>query len=150
MESINQSLESKAERIARYKAERRRELAEKYRSPDELPSKYIKRDEENDISSDNIQKTIEKPIGFEESTVQTPSIHGASKVEQQSAQDTNSNFKDTESLTSIKNSQNEGRTVMKNLSEEMQTQGREGQVPSIKEIANGTEVDSVGSWKQHR
>lgn len=149
MESINQSLESKAERIARYKAERRRELAEKYRSPDELPSKYIKRDEENDISSDNSQKTIEKPIGFEESTVQTPSIHGASEVEQQSAQDTNSNFKDMESLTSIKNSQNEGRTVMKNLSEEMQTQGREGQVPSIKEIANGTEVDSVGSWKQH-
>ncbi|XP_033913426.3 supervillin-like isoform X2 [Acipenser ruthenus] len=149
MESINQSLESKAERIARYKAERRRELAEKYRSPDELPSKYIKRDEENDISSDNSQKTIEKPIGFEESTVQTPSIHGASKVEQQSAQDTNSNFKDMESLTSIKNSQNEGRTVMKNLSEEMQTQGREGHVPSIKEIENGTEVDSVGSWKQH-
>lgn len=149
MESINQSLESKAERIARYKAERRRELAEKYRSPDELPSKYIKRDEENDISSDNSQKTIEKPIGFDESTVQTPSIHGASKVEQQSAQDTNSNFKDMESLTSIKNSQNEGRTVMKNLSEEMQTQGREGHVPSIKEIANGTEVDSVGSWKQH-
>lgn len=149
MESINQSLESKAERIARYKAERRRELAEKYRSPDELPSKYIKRDKENDISSDNSQKTIEKPIGFEESTVQTPSIHGASEVEQQSAQDTNSNFKDMESLTSIKNSQNEGRTVMKNLSEEMQTQGREGQVPSIKEIANATEVDSVGSSKQH-
>ncbi|XP_041123033.1 supervillin-like [Polyodon spathula] len=148
MESISQSLESKAERIARYKAERRRELAEKYRGPDELPSKYIKRDKENDISSDNSQKITEKPIGFEESTLQKPSAHGASEVEQQNAQDTNGNFNNMESLMSIKNSQNEGTTVM-NLSEEMQTQGREGQVPSIKEIANGTEVDSVGSSKQH-
>ncbi|MBN3296526.1 SVIL protein, partial [Amia calva] len=40
------SLESKAERIARYKAERRRELAEKYGNTEELPSKYIRRDRE--------------------------------------------------------------------------------------------------------
>ncbi|XP_036408959.1 supervillin-like isoform X1 [Megalops cyprinoides] len=37
-------LESKAERIARYKAERRRELAERYGSLEELPSKYVRRD----------------------------------------------------------------------------------------------------------
>ncbi|XP_077358614.1 supervillin isoform X2 [Festucalex cinctus] len=34
--------ETKAERIARYKAERRRELAERYGTPDELTSKYVR------------------------------------------------------------------------------------------------------------
>ncbi|KAI1887252.1 hypothetical protein AGOR_G00187960 [Albula goreensis] len=38
------ALESKAERIARYKAERRRELAERYGNVEELPSKYVRRD----------------------------------------------------------------------------------------------------------
>ncbi|XP_058509127.1 supervillin isoform X2 [Solea solea] len=37
-------LESRSERIARYKAERRRELAERYGNMDELPSKWVKRD----------------------------------------------------------------------------------------------------------
>jgi len=40
----NPVLESRAERIARYKAERRRELAERYGSVDELPSKWVRRD----------------------------------------------------------------------------------------------------------
>ncbi|XP_057681677.1 supervillin isoform X2 [Corythoichthys intestinalis] len=34
--------ETKAERIARYKAERRRELAERYGAPDEFTSKYVR------------------------------------------------------------------------------------------------------------
>lgn len=38
------SLETKAERIARYKAERRRELAERYGTSDEFTSKYVRRD----------------------------------------------------------------------------------------------------------
>ncbi|XP_041829593.1 supervillin [Melanotaenia boesemani] len=36
--------ETKAERIARYKAERRRELAERYGNTDEFTSKYVKKD----------------------------------------------------------------------------------------------------------
>ncbi|KAM4717993.1 supervillin isoform 2-T2 [Anableps anableps] len=38
-------LEPRAERIARYKAERRRELAERYGDLEELPSKWVRRDE---------------------------------------------------------------------------------------------------------
>ncbi|XP_014897421.1 supervillin isoform X3 [Poecilia latipinna] len=37
-------LEPRAERIARYKAERRRELAERYGDLEELPSKWVRRD----------------------------------------------------------------------------------------------------------
>lgn len=36
--------ETKAERIARYKAERRRELAERYGTTDEFTSKYVRRE----------------------------------------------------------------------------------------------------------
>lgn len=36
--------ETKAERIARYKAERRRELAERYGTTDEFTSKYVHRE----------------------------------------------------------------------------------------------------------
>lgn len=36
--------ETKAERIARYKAERRRELAERYGNTEEITSKYVRRD----------------------------------------------------------------------------------------------------------
>jgi len=43
----NAAQESRAERIARYKAERRRELAERYGSQEEqLPSKWSRRDRE--------------------------------------------------------------------------------------------------------
>lgn len=37
-------LEPRSERIARYKAERRRELAERYGNMEELPSKWVRRD----------------------------------------------------------------------------------------------------------
>lgn len=37
-------LETKAERIARYKAERRRELAERYGNTEDFTSKYVRRD----------------------------------------------------------------------------------------------------------
>uniref|UniRef100_A0A4W5JHY6 Supervillin d n=1 Tax=Hucho hucho TaxID=62062 RepID=A0A4W5JHY6_9TELE len=40
----NSALETKAERIARYKAERRRELAERYGNTEEVSSKYTRRD----------------------------------------------------------------------------------------------------------
>ncbi|XP_026020056.1 supervillin isoform X9 [Astatotilapia calliptera] len=41
----NAVLEPRSERIARYKAERRRELAKRFGSIDELPSKWVRRDE---------------------------------------------------------------------------------------------------------
>ncbi|XP_029364826.1 supervillin isoform X3 [Echeneis naucrates] len=40
----NPVLEPRSERIARYKAERRRELAERYGNTEELPSKWVRRD----------------------------------------------------------------------------------------------------------
>ncbi|KAJ7984425.1 hypothetical protein DPEC_G00354710 [Dallia pectoralis] len=40
----NAALETKSERIARYKAERRRELAERYGNVDEVTSKYTRKD----------------------------------------------------------------------------------------------------------
>ena len=40
----NPILEPRSERIARYKAERRRELAERYGNVEELPSKWVRRD----------------------------------------------------------------------------------------------------------
>lgn len=40
----NPVLEPRSERIARYKAERRRELAERFGNMEELPSKWVRRD----------------------------------------------------------------------------------------------------------
>lgn len=49
----NPVLEPRAERIARYKAERRRELAERYGNMEELPSKWVRRDgkEEHELAT---------------------------------------------------------------------------------------------------
>lgn len=45
METLeNPVLEPRSERIARYKAERRRELAERYGTMEELPTKWVRRD----------------------------------------------------------------------------------------------------------
>lgn len=44
------SLDSKAERIARYKAERRRELAERYANLEESSSKYTRKERHLDAS----------------------------------------------------------------------------------------------------
>ncbi|XP_068161262.1 supervillin [Antennarius striatus] len=44
--------ETKAERIARYKAERRRELAERYGTSDDFTSKYVRRDRKTGDTSD--------------------------------------------------------------------------------------------------
>ncbi|KAM6963474.1 supervillin-like [Tautogolabrus adspersus] len=55
------SLETKAERIARYKAERRRELAERYGNTDEFTSKYVRRDRKIDDTSETVSsETKEK------------------------------------------------------------------------------------------
>lgn len=48
MEAVeNPVLEPRSERIARYKAERRRELAERYGNMEERPSKWVRRDEKD-------------------------------------------------------------------------------------------------------
>ncbi|XP_059180038.1 supervillin [Centropristis striata] len=53
--------ETKAERIARYKAERRRELAERYGNTDEFTSKYVRRDRKiGDTSETVLSDTKEK------------------------------------------------------------------------------------------
>lgn len=49
------ALESRAERIARYKAERRRELAERYGNLDEeLPSKWVRRERAGRRAGDSV------------------------------------------------------------------------------------------------
>lgn len=49
------ALETKAERIARYKAERRRELAERYGTSDDFTSKYVRRDRKQ---ADAVAETV--------------------------------------------------------------------------------------------
>ncbi|XP_034050636.1 supervillin [Thalassophryne amazonica] len=51
--------ETKAERIARYKAERRRELAERYGNPEEFTSKYVRRDGRTGDSSETVLSKYE-------------------------------------------------------------------------------------------
>lgn len=46
--------ETKAERIARYKAERRRELAERYGNTEEITSKYVRRERRTGDTSDTV------------------------------------------------------------------------------------------------
>ncbi|MCJ8738394.1 hypothetical protein PDJAM_G00035490 [Pangasius djambal] len=57
------ALDSKAERIARYKAERRRELAERYANLEDLTSKYTRRERHRDNAdaSDTAPSTEQKP-----------------------------------------------------------------------------------------
>ncbi|KAM9837452.1 supervillin-like [Aulostomus maculatus] len=62
--------ETKAERIARYKAERRRELAERYGNTEEFTSKYVRsRDRKTADSSDSVSITTkEKDVDGSEQT----------------------------------------------------------------------------------
>lgn len=63
--------ETKAERIARYKAERRRELAERYGNTDEFTSKYVRRDRKigdtsETVSSESKEKEKHEDNGSEQ------------------------------------------------------------------------------------
>lgn len=51
-------LEPRSERIARYKAERRRELAERYGSAEELPSKWVRREATEQLDSDGLAQKV--------------------------------------------------------------------------------------------
>lgn len=56
--------ETKAERIARYKAERRRELAERYGNTDEFTSKYVRRDRK--IGDTSVSSEIKEKEKYED------------------------------------------------------------------------------------
>ncbi|XP_028285966.1 supervillin-like [Parambassis ranga] len=52
--------ETKAERIARYKAERRRELAERYGNTEEFTSKYVRRDRKISDTSETVSSATKE------------------------------------------------------------------------------------------
>ncbi|TKS89594.1 Supervillin Archvillin p205/p250 [Collichthys lucidus] len=58
--------ETKAERIARYKAERRRELAERYGNTDEFTSKYVRRDRKIGDSSESVSSNTKQKEKYED------------------------------------------------------------------------------------
>ncbi|KAK2820393.1 hypothetical protein Q5P01_023352 [Channa striata] len=54
------ALETKAERIARYKAERRKELAERYGNTDDFSSKYVRRDRKTGDASEMLSSATKE------------------------------------------------------------------------------------------
>ncbi|XP_039596794.1 supervillin-like isoform X2 [Polypterus senegalus] len=85
MESDALSLESKAERIARYKAERRQQLAERYSHTEEFTSKYVRRDKGHDgVTVECQQATLEE--------IQEQAIMGKEERQLPTGQDTNGNY----------------------------------------------------------
>lgn len=58
--------ETKAERIARYKAERRRELAERYGTTDEFTSKYVRRDRKTADTSETVSSEPKEKEKYED------------------------------------------------------------------------------------
>uniref|UniRef100_A0AAQ6IE55 HP domain-containing protein n=1 Tax=Anabas testudineus TaxID=64144 RepID=A0AAQ6IE55_ANATE len=71
------ALETKAERIARYKAERRKELAERYGNTDEFSSKYVRKDRKIGNTSETVSSTITEKEKYEDNgSVQTYTRRG--------------------------------------------------------------------------
>lgn len=58
--------ETKAERIARYKAERRRELAERYGNTEEYSSKYVRRDRKIGDSTETVSSSTKEKEKYED------------------------------------------------------------------------------------
>lgn len=58
------TMESKAERIARYKAERRRELAERYANMEELSSKYSRPERQREKAPDTGEEEKNTTLSF--------------------------------------------------------------------------------------
>ncbi|CAK6971028.1 supervillin [Scomber scombrus] len=58
--------ETKAERIARYKAERRRELAERYGNTEEYSSKYVRRDRKIGDSIETVSSSTKEKEKYED------------------------------------------------------------------------------------
>ncbi len=68
--------ETKAERIARYKAERRRELAERYGNTDEFTSKYVRRDRKIGDTSETVSLETKKEKTEDNGSEQTYTRRG--------------------------------------------------------------------------
>ncbi|XP_029485522.1 supervillin isoform X2 [Oncorhynchus nerka] len=82
----NSALETKAERIARYKAERRRELAERYGNTEEVSSKYTRRERKAGETSEK-----EKPEDRSSKSEQTLSSRASrSRMEDREESDSES------------------------------------------------------------
>lgn len=64
--------ETKAERIARYKAERRRELAERYGNTDEITSKYVRRDRKIGDASETVSSETKEKEKCEDNESEQP------------------------------------------------------------------------------
>lgn len=77
------ALETKAERIARYKAERRKELAERYGNTDEFSSKYVRRERKIGNTSETVFSATKEKEEYEDNgAVQTYTRRGLrNKVE---------------------------------------------------------------------
>ncbi|KAF7646852.1 hypothetical protein LDENG_00181420 [Lucifuga dentata] len=72
----NPVLESRSERIARYKAERRRELAERYGNMEELPSKWVRRDGKED---DPVTQTLKGRLNLDVPSALSERINGRTR-----------------------------------------------------------------------
>lgn len=72
----NSAPETKAERIARYKAERRRELAERYGNTDEFTSKYVRRDRKVGETSETVSSDTKKEKSEDNDSEQTYTRRG--------------------------------------------------------------------------
>uniref|UniRef100_A0A3B4B1U4 HP domain-containing protein n=1 Tax=Periophthalmus magnuspinnatus TaxID=409849 RepID=A0A3B4B1U4_9GOBI len=98
------ALETKAERIARYKEERRRELAQRYGNTEEFTSRYVRRDKKVGDSSETAKKEshsddvtkqtysrkankVDEPLAKEDDM---PTDHVEKKTEAQSSEPTKS------------------------------------------------------------
>uniref|UniRef100_A0A668ADF5 Supervillin d n=1 Tax=Myripristis murdjan TaxID=586833 RepID=A0A668ADF5_9TELE len=102
------SLETKAERIARYKAERRRELAERYGNKEEFTSKYVRRDKKIGDSSETVSSvTKEKEKNEDNASEQTYTRRGlrnkTAEPDSESCQDTGDSIQSkTDTVSSLK------------------------------------------------
>ncbi|XP_041671326.1 supervillin isoform X2 [Cheilinus undulatus] len=86
--------ETKAERIARYKAERRRELAERYGNTDEFTSKYVRRDRKiGDASETASSETKEKDKYDDNGSEKTYTSRGLRNKEAETVENTKDELK---------------------------------------------------------
>uniref|UniRef100_A0A8C6SM77 Supervillin d n=1 Tax=Neogobius melanostomus TaxID=47308 RepID=A0A8C6SM77_9GOBI len=69
------ALETKAERIARYKEERRRELAKRYGNTEEFTSRYVRRDRKNGDSAETAKRETHDDDATEPTYSHSPQTH---------------------------------------------------------------------------
>uniref|UniRef100_W5N0P6 Supervillin d n=1 Tax=Lepisosteus oculatus TaxID=7918 RepID=W5N0P6_LEPOC len=146
-------LESKSERIAKYKAERRRELAQKYGTAEEVPSKCIRRDREicQGESADSGQRAREAAGDLQDRDVpkQDSAEPGGSphRGEQPLASDANGAAGAQEGAAGVRRGRGEGRAALTSSSRETPAPGQERTALTV---ANGTCVGAGGESSRSR